>query len=137
MGDKILPNLIILFDGVCNLCNSSVQWIIKNDPDGIFKFASMQSEAGQRLLRKFNLPTDDYHSFILIEGDKYYSKSDAALRVAKRLDGIPSSLYAFMIMPKPVRDFLYNRIAKNRYSWFGKKDECMIPTPELESRFLE
>ncbi len=127
---------IILFDGVCNLCNSSVQFVIKHDKNNLFKFASLQSTAGQSLLKQFQLPQQDFNSFILIENEKVFLKSTAALRVAKQLKGPVKLLYGFIIVPPVVRNAVYNIIAKNRYKWFGKKESCMIPTPELKERFL-
>jgi len=125
-----------LFDGVCNLCNSSVNFIIDRDKKNVFKFAAMQSDAGQRLLKEFSLSPDEFHSVILVDGDKYYTKSTAALKIVKELGLLWSLLYIFIIFPAPVRDFFYNIIANNRYKWFGKKDSCRIPTPELKEKFL-
>jgi len=127
---------IILFDGVCNLCNGAVQFVIKRDPDGKFLFASLQSEEGKKLLQQFQLPQEDFSSFVLIEDDKIYTRSTGALKVAKQLKGAIKLLYAFIIVPKFIRDAVYNWIARNRYKWFGKKNECMLPTPELKERFL-
>lgn len=127
---------IIIFDGVCNLCNGSVQFVIKHDKKSLFKFASLQSEAGQSLLQQYLLPTKDYTSFVLIENNRAYTRSSAALRVAKHLSGPISFLYGFIIVPAFIRDAVYNLISKNRYKWFGKKDSCMIPTPQLKERFL-
>ena len=127
---------IILFDGVCNLCNKSVQTVLRKDKTGIFKFASLQSDVGQKLLKEYNLPTENFGSFVLIQNGKIYLKSTAALIVAKQLSGPIKLLYGFMIVPAFIRNFFYNIIAKNRYKWFGKMDECMIPTPEIKSRFL-
>ena len=130
-------NSVILFDGVCNLCNHSVQFIIKRDKKNQLLFASLQGKTGQEILKKFNLPANDFNSFILLEGDKIYARSTAALRIAKKLGGGWKLLYGFMIIPRFIRDAVYNLIAKNRYKWFGKRDECMIPTPELKERFLD
>lgn len=130
------PN-ILLFDGVCNLCNGFVKFIIKRDPKGKFRFASLQSEKGQELLQKFNLPTEDFHSFVFIQGDQYYLRSTAALNVLRVLGGFWKPFYAFIIIPRPIRDFFYRIVAKSRYKLFGKKDSCMIPTPELKERFLD
>jgi len=127
---------IILFDGVCNLCNGAVQFVIKRDPVGKFLFASLQSEEGKKLLQQFQLPQEDFSSFVLIEDDKIYTRSTGALKVAKQLKGAIKLLYAFIIVPKFIRDAVYNWIARNRYKWFGKKNECMLPTPELKERFL-
>jgi predicted DCC family thiol-disulfide oxidoreductase YuxK len=128
---------ILLFDGVCNLCNGAVQFVIKRDKNARLKFASLQSEAGQKLLQEFHLPADEFESFVFIDGDKAYTKSTAALQVAKNLGSFWKTFYAFIIIPKPIRDFAYSLIAKNRYKMFGKRESCMIPTPELKSRFLQ
>ncbi len=136
--NKILKDQpIILFDGVCNLCSGIVLFTIKRDPEGIFKYASLQSGAGQSLLRHFALSTDDFNSFILIEENRYYRKSTAVLRAAKRIKGLWPLLYSFIIVPSPIRDFIYDIVAKNRYKWFGRKEQCLIPTPDIRSRFLE
>lgn len=131
-----MDRLIVLFDGVCNLCNNAVQFIIKHDKKNAFLFASLQSKTGQKLLAQHNLPLNELNSFILIENDKAYNRSTGALRVAKKLNGILPWLYAFMIIPKIFRDSIYDFISRNRYKWFGKKDECLIPTSELKARFL-
>lgn len=127
---------IILFDGVCNLCNSSVNFIIERDKKNIFKFAAMQSETGQKLLKKFSLSLSEFHSVVLIDDDEYYTSSSAALRIAKELGFFWNTLYVFIFLPAPVRNFFYNIIANNRYKWFGKKDSCRIPTPKLKEKFL-
>lgn len=127
---------IIFFDGVCNLCNSSVQWIIKNDKKEVFHFASLQSDLGQQLLKERNLDSNNFNSFLYLKNGVLYDKSSAALNVAKQL-GFPFYLlYGFMGVPKFFRDAVYGYIAENRYKWFGKKDACMIPSPELKKRFL-
>lgn len=128
---------VVLFDGVCNLCTGAVQFIIERDPTGVFRFASLQSEAGQELLARFDLPTDDFDSFVLVEGNDYYTKSSAALRVAKRLGGAYALLYPFRFVPRVIRDGVYDLVADHRYQVFGRKEQCMMPTPELESRFLD
>ena len=127
---------ILLFDGVCNLCNGLVRFIIKRDRAGKFKFASLQSETGQQWLQRFGLVKNEFGSFVLIQGDKYYLKSKAALKMFKELGGIWKALYIFILLPRPVRDFLYDLVARSRYKIFGKRNECMIPTPELKERFL-
>ncbi|MDN5215372.1 thiol-disulfide oxidoreductase DCC family protein [Fulvivirgaceae bacterium BMA12] len=132
-----LEKPVLLFDGVCNLCNGVVQFVIKRDPDAKFSFTSLQSNMGQRLLQKFQLPTSDFESFVLVEGDRYYRKSTAALRLFSKLGGGWRLLYVFMIVPVPIRDFFYSLVANNRYKIFGRTDECWIPTPELKARFLE
>ena len=131
-----IQNQIILFDGVCNLCNNSVQFVIKHDKTSRFSFAALQSEAGQSLLQQYNLPQQGFDSFVLIQKEKVFLKSTAALTVAKQLDGPVKLLYGFIIVPAFIRNAVYNFIAKNRYKWFGKKDHCMIPTPALKARFL-
>ena len=128
---------IVLFDGVCNLCNGAVQFIIKRDKKKKFLFASLQGKTGNELLRKFDLPENIFNSFILLEGDKVYTRSTAALKIARKLNGGWKLLYALMIIPQFIRNGVYNIIAKNRYKWFGKRDECMVPTAELKELFLE
>ncbi len=128
--------LIILFDGVCNLCNSVVQFIFKRDKKNYFNFASLQSAQGQKMLAQYNLLSNDVNSFVLIENGKAYTRSTGALKVAKKLNGLWPLLYSFIIIPKFIRDNIYKWIAKNRYKWFGKKKECMIPMPQLKARFL-
>jgi predicted DCC family thiol-disulfide oxidoreductase YuxK len=127
---------IILFDGICNFCNASVQFIIKRDPQAQFRFASLQSEVGKKLLTKYKIP-EDINSFIFIAGERYYTKSSAALRVCKHLKGFWRLFYVFILVPRPLRDRFYDFIARNRYQWFGKKESCMIPTPDIRNRFLE
>ena len=126
----------IFFDGVCNLCTGSVQFIIKHDPKHYFRFASLQSELGKQVLQKFNLPSAEFGSFILLEEGKIYTKSTAALRVTKKLDSLWPLLFSFMIVPPFIRNWVYSFIAKNRYRWFGKKEECWIPNAELNNLFL-
>ena len=128
---------VILFDGVCNLCNSAVQYVIKHDAEKQFLFASLQSNFGQRVLAKHHLSTANFSSFILLKNDKIYLKSTAALLVAKQLQGAISWLYLFRVIPAFIRNGVYNVIAKNRYKWFGKQDACWLPTQELKARFLD
>lgn len=132
----MVPQPIILFDGVCNLCNSSVQFIIRHDKKKQFLFASLQSEPGQELMKRYGLPATELNSFILVENDKAWNRSTAALRVVRKLNGLWPGLYSFIILPRFIRDAIYNWIERNRYKWFGKKESCMIPTPELRARFL-
>ena len=127
---------IILFDGVCNLCNNAVQFVIKHDPTDTFMFAALQSATGQKLLQQCNLPKVGFDSFVLIQNGKVFLKSTAALQVAKQLSGPVKSLYGFIIVPSFIRNAVYTVIAKNRYKWFGKKDSCMIPTASLKAKFL-
>ncbi|HLR71457.1 MAG TPA: thiol-disulfide oxidoreductase DCC family protein [Pseudogracilibacillus sp.] len=128
-------NNIVLFDGDCNFCNKSVQFIIKRDPNGLFKFASLQSEIGEQLLKQYNVTTH-IDSIVLIDKNRAYVKSSAALRICKHLRGIWKLFYSFLIIPKPLRDIGYNLIAKYRYKWFGINHQCKIPTDEERSRFL-
>lgn len=125
-----------MFDGVCNLCNASINFIIDRDKKNIFKFAALQSDSGRRILEKFGLDVNDFHSVILVEDEKYYTRSSAALRILKDLGSFWQILYGFIIFPPPVRDFFYNILSSNRYKLFGKKDSCRIPTPELKKKFL-
>jgi predicted DCC family thiol-disulfide oxidoreductase YuxK len=131
------PEPVILFDGLCNLCSGSVQFVIKRDPQAVFKFASLQSPYGQEQLKRFGLPTDTAYSVILIMGDKFYQRSNAALEITRRLSGGWPLLYGFKIVPRFIRDAVYNFIGSNRYRFFGKKDSCWIPTPDLKSRFKD
>jgi predicted DCC family thiol-disulfide oxidoreductase YuxK len=127
---------VILFDGVCNLCNKVVQFVIKRDKKNIFRFASLQSSFGQNLLKCYNLPVDNFNSFILYKKGKVYAKSTAALMVAKQLPGW-SLLYPLILIPAFLRNMFYDLVAKNRYKWFGKKEECWIPTHDMKSKFVE
>ncbi len=126
---------IILFDGVCNFCNDSINTLIKLDKKGVFKFAPLQSEVGQRYLESFDYQ-DDLNTVVLICDGRLYTKSDAALQTFKHLGGWWRFLRVFTIVPRPIRNAVYDFIAKNRYRWFGKKESCMIPTPEVRARFL-
>ncbi len=127
---------VLLFDGVCNLCSGIVQFVIERDPDGIFHFASLQSEAGQALLNEHDLPVDDFDSFVLIENGQAYQRSTAALRVVRQFPWPWKAGYPFIFLPAFLRDPFYNIIARRRYRWFGKQEQCMIPSPEIASRFL-
>jgi predicted DCC family thiol-disulfide oxidoreductase YuxK len=127
---------VVLFDGVCTLCNGSVLFIIKRDNKAKFTFASLQSSFGQSQLKKFGLPVRELNTIFLIKDEKFFKKSDAALEIAKGMNGLWPVLYVFKIIPSFIRNFIYDWIAKNRYRWFGKQEACMIPTPELKARFL-
>jgi predicted DCC family thiol-disulfide oxidoreductase YuxK len=130
---------VILFDGVCNLCNNSVQYVIKHDKKNHFMFAPLQSIVGMSIIKKFNIDTNKMDSILLYDPDKntLNYKSTAALKIASHL-GVPTNvLRVFFIIPAFIRNWIYDFIAKNRYKWYGKKDACMIPTPELKSKFLE
>jgi predicted DCC family thiol-disulfide oxidoreductase YuxK len=127
---------IVLFDGVCNLCSTSVQFILQRDPTGKFRFASLQSDLAQRLLTERGLDPKALDSVVVIDGDRLYRESDAALRIARDMKGAWKALAVFRVIPRPVRDWAYRLIARNRYRWFGKKESCWLPTPELRGRFL-
>ncbi|HSP12311.1 MAG TPA: thiol-disulfide oxidoreductase DCC family protein [Salegentibacter sp.] len=129
---------IVLFDGVCNLCNGAVTYIIKHDKKDVFRFASLQSEIGRQLVSERGMDPNDLDTIVLIEpGVAYYRKSTAALEISKDLSGGASFLQHFWFIPESLRDGIYNFVANNRYKWYGKKDQCMIPTPELKSKFLD
>lgn len=128
---------VVLFDGVCNLCNRSVQFIIRRDKKDQFRFAALQGKTGQAILARHGLPADSFNSFILAEGDKIYTRSTGALRMLKKLGGGWSILYGFIIVPRFIRDWVYDQVARNRYRWFGRQESCMIPTPDLRKKFLD
>lgn len=130
-------NPIVLFDGVCSVCSGSVLFVIKRDAKSKLKFASLQSRFGVEQMKNFNLPPSSYNSVLFISKGQLFQKSNAALEIARYLDGMWPALYIFKIVPVFIRDFIYDWIAKNRYRWFGKKDECMIPTPDVRARFME
>lgn len=127
---------IIIFDGVCNLCNGAVNFIIKRDPKGIFKFAPMQSELAKELVLKHQVKAVADDSFLLLKEGKYFLRSQAALEVAKEFGGLWFMLQAFKLLPLFIRDYLYSLLAKNRYKLFGKQVSCRIPTKEERDRFL-
>ena len=127
---------IILFDGVCNLCNSSVNFIIKNDKKQTFLFASLQSDAAKEILLQFSSKKIDFKSILLIKNGIIYDKSTAVLLITKQLSNYYKFLYGLIIIPAFMRDFVYNFIAKHRYNWFGKEEACMIPSASLKNRFL-
>jgi len=135
--DNFENKSIILFDGVCNLCNASVNFVIKHDKKAQFLFASFQSDAAKEILLHFNLKNLDVNTVILVESQKVYDKSTAVLKIAKQLDGGNKAFYAFFIIPKIFRDWIYDIIAKNRYRWFGKRESCLLTSLELKNRFLE
>ena len=123
---------IVLFDGLCNLCNGSVQFIIRHDKKNKFVFASLQSEVAKKLLNEIQFPSS-LETIVLIKGHKHFEKSDAVLEIAKNLSGLWPMIYGFKIIPRFLRDVLYNWIAKNRYTWFGKRESCLAPSPELST----
>lgn len=127
---------IVLVDGVCHFCQGVAKWIIKRDPKGKYHFASLQSDVAKRLLEQGRLPVDRMDTFVLIEDGKYYTRSTAALKLAKGLKFPYPLLYGFVIIPRPLRDAVYGVIARNRYRWFGKDETCMLPSPDIKDRFL-
>jgi predicted DCC family thiol-disulfide oxidoreductase YuxK len=137
LNSNDIRHSIILFDGVCNLCSGAVQFIIRHDSKKQFRFASLQSRFGEDVMKRFGLPVNQFNSFILLENGEIYTRSTAALKVAKKLKGAWSLAYCFIIVPRFIRDAVYNLVARNRYKWFGKKEECWIPTPELKSLFWD
>ncbi|MEM9991918.1 MAG: thiol-disulfide oxidoreductase DCC family protein [Bacteroidota bacterium] len=128
---------VLLFDGVCNLCDGFVQWLIQRDTNQVFRYAALQSEAGSRLLQVHQFPTDEINTVILIEGDQVYTHADVSLRIAQLLGGAWKATGIFYVVPSPIRNSVYNLVARNRYRFFGKKEQCMIPTPELQGLFLQ
>ena len=129
-------NSVILFDGICNFCSDSVKFIVKRDPMGKFKFAPLQSETATDLIAKFDIDNENLDSIILFEDNTYYIKSTAVLKIAKQLNALWSLIYVFIIIPRPIRDYFYDIVATNRYRWFGRKEQCMVPNADIEKRFL-
>jgi predicted DCC family thiol-disulfide oxidoreductase YuxK len=127
---------IIVFDGVCNWCNAWVNITIDHDPHAKFKFGTLQSEPAQQILRSLHLPTEDFETFLLLEDGHIYTKSTAALRIVKHLSGFWPLFYLGIVIPRPLRDALYDYIARRRYEWMGKADTCRLPTPADRGRFL-
>lgn len=127
---------IVLFDGVCNFCNGTVNFIIRRDRKDNFRFATLQSETGQKLLRQYDLNAPGIDSVVLIENGKAFTHSTAALKIARQLGGAWQFFSIFQFVPRPARDFFYRLFARNRYHLFGKREFCMMPTPEIKARFL-
>lgn len=127
---------IILFDGVCNFCNGAVNFVLKQDKKAVFRFAPLQSEAGKSLLKQYQLSEHDFDSFVLVDRGRVFKKSSAALQVMNKLPWYWKEAQILRIIPVFLRDAIYDFIADHRYKWFGKKEQCMIPTPELRDRFL-
>jgi len=130
------PFSLILFDGYCNLCSGTVQFILKHDRKAKFCFASLQSENGKALLQKHQLPTDSFGTFVLVENNTVFTKSTAALRIVKSLSGMWPLLYVAIIIPRFLRDAIYNLVARNRYKWFGRRDSCWMPDSKWKDRFI-
>lgn len=128
---------VLLFDGVCTLCDHSVQFVLEHEPGREIHFASLQSRVGQQLLAEHRLDADDIDSVVFVDGGRAYVRSDAALRVASRLDAPWKWLAAAGIVPRALRNWVYDTVARNRYRWFGTRDACRLPTPETRARFLD
>lgn len=128
---------IVLFDGVCNLCNGLVQFVIPRDPEGKIRFATLQSDLGRKVRAKAGLSTDNLDTFVLVDDGMAYTKSDAAIRVAEHLGGIYRLLSLGRLVPRRLRDRIYDFVAENRYDWFGRKDQCLIPDEDVSDRFVE
>lgn len=136
VDSKKNKKMTVLFDGVCNFCNASINFVIDRDKKGVFKFAALQSDIGQEILKKYGLKQTNFDSIILEKEGKIYQKSDAALEIVRNMDGLWKVFYIFKIIPSFLRNPVYNLIAKNRYRIFGRTDACRIPTPKLKARFL-
>jgi len=128
---------IFLFDGVCNFCNDGVNFLIRHDREGKFRFASLQSDAGKALLAKHGLQDLPLSTSVLIDGDKIFMNSDGVLETARRLGGVYALAAGLLFVPKPLRDWAYRLFARNRYKLFGKRELCMVPTPDVRQRFLD
>ena len=127
---------VILFDGVCNFCNYWVNFILAKDKNDLFRFAALQSEAGQMLLLNHGLENSDFDTFILIDDENYFTKSTAALKIAGKLKSVVKLFYPFIFLPKPIRDLFYDLIAKSRYKFFGKRDVCRVPSDDERKKFI-
>ena len=135
--DSTGAEAVVLFDGVCNLCNGAVNFVIDRDPDGYFRFAPLQSDVGEEILADAGAADVSLDTIVLVEDGEVYDRSTAALRIARHLSGAWPLLYAFIVVPRPLRDAVYDWIAANRYRWFGTRDQCRVPTPGLKEHFLE
>jgi predicted DCC family thiol-disulfide oxidoreductase YuxK len=134
---QVGDHALVLFDGVCNLCNGAVNFIIDRDPDGYFRFAPLQSDTAERVLADREAADASLSTIVLVEEGEVFVRSTAALRIARHLSGGWPLLYAAMVVPRPIRDAVYDWIAHHRYDWFGRRDQCRVPTPALKDRFLE
>jgi len=130
------PSPVLLFDGVCNLCNASVQWVLQHDRAGIFRFAALQSEAGQALLARVDMNAEQFDTVVLVDGDRVFTRSDAALEILQRLGRPWSWLAVLQWLPRGFRNAVYDWVARNRYRWFGRQEKCLLPRKEWASRFL-
>ena len=127
---------VLLFDGVCNLCNASVQWVLKRDKEGKFRFAALQSETGRMLLARFGLATEKFDTVVLVAGDRIFTRSDAALELLRRLGRPWAWAYILRVIPRAWRNWAYDWVARHRYQWFGREESCWLPRPEWKGRFL-
>lgn len=128
---------VVLFDGVCNLCNASIQTLIKLDKNKTLKFASLQSNFGQDVLKQLNLDQDSFKTFIYLKGDEVFTRSSAAIKVFSDFGGLWQMVKLLYIFPKFIRNAVYDFVSSHRYQWFGKKEQCWVPTPALKARFLD
>ena len=128
---------VILFDGVCNFCNSTINWIVAQDKRNQFRFATLQSTYGKQIIERYNLHNSYLDTVVLVETEKVYLRSRAILRILNQLGGIYRVAYIFMLIPSPILDFFYNIVAKYRYRWFGKRDTCRVPDASLIEKFIE
>jgi predicted DCC family thiol-disulfide oxidoreductase YuxK len=138
-GDATIPDVagpVVLYDGTCGLCDRLVQLILRHDRRGRIRFAALQSDIGRGLLARHGLPVDDLDTMVLVEGDRASVKSSGVLRTMRWMDAPWPVLHAFIVLPRPVRDFFYDRVARSRYRIFGRVDACMLPSPEVRARFL-
>ncbi len=135
MPSEKINHPILLFDGICNYCNNWVNFIIRHDPKKKFRFAALQSDAGKRIIKQYNI-SEKEESVVLIYNGKVYLKSSAGLHILYHVGGIYALAFMFIIVPEYVRDFYYDIIARNRYKWWGKRESCMIPTEDIKERFL-
>ncbi|QUL56085.1 thiol-disulfide oxidoreductase DCC family protein [Paenibacillus tritici] len=133
---EVQREAVVLIDGVCHLCQGLVRFIIPRDPQANFKFASLQSEAGRELLKAGGLPERQLDTVVLVENGKYYTESAAVLRIARRLRFPWPLAYVFTLIPRPLRNAIYRIVARNRYRWFGRDEQCLLPTPDMKRRFL-
>ena len=131
-----MDNAIILFDGVCNYCNSWVNFCIRHDKKNYFRYAPLQSDIGKEILKKYNVPNVSADTFVLIENEKYYLRSTAGLRLTKHFNRLYPLLYGFIIVPRFIRDGIYGIISRNRYKWYGQRESCMVPSLEIKEKFL-
>jgi predicted DCC family thiol-disulfide oxidoreductase YuxK len=132
-----IPTPLILYDGVCRLCTGTVLFVIKRDRRKRYRFASLQSPLGQQLLRSFGLPPDELKTFVLVDDGGHFTKSTAALKVAAGLGGLWPVLSLLRVIPRPIRDGVYDWVARNRYRWLGRRDQCLVPVPDVRDRFVD